>query len=102
MFQYSHIVYYQGFFRLKKSSIFYKDDGYETKLLFIMLSKTTAFAKIYVDETNLMSFLIENNELLRKSNKIWNKVGNSIKKVSESIPIYNETYLKTNMKSYNY
>ena len=64
------------------------------RFLFIMLSKTTAYIKSYVDETNWMSFLIEHDELLRKSNKIWNKVNNSIMKVIESKPMHNQKISK--------
>ena len=59
-----------------------------------MLSKTTAYIKSYVDETNWMSFLIELDELLRKSKKIWNKVKNSIMKVIESKPMHNQKISK--------
>ena len=38
-----------------------------------------------------MSFLIKDYELLRKCNKIWDKV---------SEPVYNELYLNTEIKSY--
>ena len=33
------------------------------------------------NETKYMSFLIKDNVLLQKCNKIWNKVSNSIKKL---------------------
>ena len=59
-----------------------------------MLSKTTAYIKSYVHATNWMSFVIEHDELLRKSNKIWNKVNNSIMKVIESKPMHNQKISK--------
>ena len=40
------------------------------------------------DETNYMSFLIKNDELLEKCNKIWKKVSNSMKKEFNSEPKY--------------
>ena len=45
-------------------------------------------------------FLIKNDELLGKYNKIWNKVSNGIKKGFDSEPVYNERCLKTKIKSY--
>ena len=48
-----------------------------------------------------MSSFIKNDELLEKSHQIWEKVINSIKKEFNSQPVYNEKYLKTNIKSYN-
>ena len=53
------------------------------------------------DENKLMSFLIKDNELLEKSNEMWDKVKNSIRKEFVSKPVYNEKYLKANRKFYN-
>ena len=48
-----------------------------------------------------MSFLIKHDQLLKKSNKIWKKVKNTIDKEFNSEPVYNEKYLKAKIKSYN-
>ena len=53
------------------------------------------------DKTKYNSFLINDDELLKKFNEIWEKVKNSIKKEFGSEPVYNEKYLKTKIKSYN-
>ena len=53
------------------------------------------------DETKYTSFLIKDDELLKKYNKIWKKVKNSLKKENDSEPVYNEKYLKAKVKSYN-
>ena len=45
-------------------------------------------------------FLIKNDELLGKYNKIWNKVSNDIKKGFDREPVYNEKCLKPKIKSY--
>ena len=50
------------------------------------------------DETKYMSFLIK-DELLKKYNKIWKKVKNTIDKEFDSAPVYNEKYLKAKIKS---
>ena len=47
-----------------------------------------------IDETNYMSFLIKDDELLEKYNQIWENASNSIKKGFDSEPVYNEKYLK--------
>ena len=49
---------------------------------------------------NACFFLIEDCEMLEKYNKIWENVGNSIKKVFDSKLIDNEQYLKTKIKPY--
>ena len=40
--------------------------------------------------TKWMYFLIEDEELLKNHNDIWNKVSNSMKKEFDSKPIYNK------------
>ena len=48
-----------------------------------------------------MTFLIKKKDrLLRKYNKIWDKVSNNVKKGFDIQPVYNEIYLKTKIKSY--
>ena len=41
------------------------------------------------------------DELLKKYNKIWEKVKNSIKKEFDSEPAYNEKYIKAKIKPYS-
>ena len=53
------------------------------------------------DETKYMSFLIKNDKLIEKYNKIWEKIKNSIKKEFDNEPVYNEKYLKAKIKLYN-
>ena len=48
-----------------------------------------------------MSYLIKDDKLLKKHNKIWKNVKNTIYKEFDSDPVYNKKYLKTKMKSYN-
>ena len=48
------------------------------------------------DETKWNSLLTIDNKLLEKCNEIWDKISNVIKKGSDSDPVYNEKYLKTN------
>ena len=44
-----------------------------------MLTQTSTYVKSYDDETKWMYFLNEDGELLKKYNKIWNKIRKSIK-----------------------
>ena len=48
-----------------------------------------------------MSFMIQDENLIRKYNEIWKKVSNIIKKEFNSKPVYNKKYLRTKIKSYN-
>ena len=52
------------------------------------------------NETKSIYFLIKDNKLLEKYDEIWTKVSNSIKKYFYIEPVYNEKYLKINIKSY--
>ena len=45
-----------------------------------MLPKTSAYVKSYDRQTKWMYFLIEDNDLLKKSNTIWDKASADIKK----------------------
>ena len=45
-------------------------------------------------------FLIENKELLKKYNYIWNGVNISIEKEFDSKPIYNKKFSKTKIEAY--
>ena len=59
----------------------YMDDNYKIKLLCIILPKRSTYVKNHGGEAIWMHFVIENDELLKKYNDIWNKLSNSIKKI---------------------
>ena len=65
-----------------------------------ILPKTNAYVKSYDSETKWMHFFIEDDELLKRYNDIWNDVSNSVEKEFDSKLIYNKRYLKTKIKSY--
>ena len=45
-----------------------------------------------------MHFLIEDDDLLKKYNTIWDKVSADMKNEFDSDPVYNKNYLKTRIK----
>ena len=47
-----------------------------------------------------MYFLIEDDDLLKKYNTIWDKVSTDIKRKFDSEPVYNKEFLKTKIKSH--
>ena len=53
------------------------------------------------DETEYITFLIKDDELLEKYNEIWEEVKNNIKKEFDCKPVYSGKYLKAKIKSYN-
>ena len=63
-----------------------------------MLPKTSAYVKCYDGQTKWMHFLIEDIDLLKKYNTIWDKISADIKREFESEPVYNKNFLKTKIK----
>ena len=60
-----------------------------------MLAEMSRYTRNYDDETKYMYFLIQDDELLKKCNKILDKVSNSINTFFDSDLLYHEKYLKT-------
>ena len=84
-----------------KYFIGYLCDDYKIEPLHTaVLPKVKVHVKSYNGQTKWMPFLIENNDLLEKYNTIWNKVSTDIKKKIDSKSVYNNTFLKTTIKSY--
>ena len=81
-----------------KYFIGYKDDR-RARPLCITLSKMSAYRGDF-EGTKHMSCLIKDDKFLEKYCNIWDKVSNSVKKGFDSELVYNETYLKTSIKSY--
>ena len=64
--------------------------GYkDAKKIKSFLSKMSAYRRNF-DETKCISFLIKDDELLKKYNEICEKVKNSIKEEFDSEPVYSE------------
>ena len=86
----------------KKDFKFFIDykNAKKIRSLYIFLPKMSAYRRCF-DKTKCMFFLIKNEKLLEKYNKICKKVSNIINKEFDSKPVYNEKYLKTKIKSYD-
>ena len=56
----------------------------------------------HFDSDKAMSFKVSDNKLLRKYNKIWEKISNLMNIEFDSEPLYgdNDKYIKTKMKMY--
>ena len=61
----------------------------------------TSYARKF-DENAVMSFRVNNKQLLKNYNKIWEKVEKLLKTDFESKPVYgyNDKYMKTKIKMY--
>ena len=72
-----------------------------------MLPKTSAYVKNYDGQTKWMYFLIEDEDLLKKYNTIWDKFSADIKKEFDSEPVYQKNFFENQNKiswwwSYNF
>lgn len=66
----------------------FMDDDYKIEPLSIMLPKSSVYVKSYDSKTKSMSFLTEDDELLKKYKDIWKSVSSNIKAEFDSEPIY--------------
>ena len=65
-----------------------------------MVPKTSAYAKGYDGQTEGMQFQIEHDDLLKKYNTFWDKLSTNTEIEFDSDPVFNETFLKTKIKSH--
>ena len=77
------------------------NDGDVIRPLYIILPQMIGYVK-HFDSNKTMSFKISDNKLLKKSNKIWEKVGNLLNIEFDSEPVYGKVdkYIKTKIKMY--
>ena len=68
--------------------------------MYLSPKKINAYGRDF-DETKYISFLIKDDELLEKYNKILEKFENTLKKGFDTERVYNENYLEAKIKSYN-
>ena len=87
-----------------KHLIGYKDEDYKITPLLKILPKKIAYIKSNDGDTKWMNFFIQDAELWKKYNDIWNNVSNGIKKNLDCEPISlivnNTKFLKTKIRSY--
>ena len=82
-----------------KYFIGYNDDV--IRPLFVRLAQMRGFSKKF-DENAIMSFRVNNKQLLKNYNKIWGKTERLMRINFESKPAYgdNDKYIKTKIKTY--
>ena len=66
----------------------------KVKLLHVVLPKTSGYVKSYDGQTKWMNFLIEDDELFKKSQSL------GYKRKFDSEPVHNKDFLKTKIKSH--
>ena len=59
------------------------------------------YVKYFDKNSKHMNFLVNDEEILDKYNKIWNKINNWFKKKFDSEPVYNDKYIKAKINLYH-
>ena len=77
------------------------NDGDVIRQLCIILPQMIGYVK-HFDGNKTMSFTVSDNKLLKKYNKIWERVGNLLNIEFDSEPVYVDVdkYIKTKIKMY--
>ena len=82
--------------------LYWVNDNGVIKPLCIRLPQMTGYARKF-DENATMSFRVNNKQLLKNYNKIWEKTEKLMKIDFESKPVYgdDDKYIKTKIKTYS-
>ena len=76
-------------------------EGEIVKPLYIILPQMSGYIKYFENGGKNMSFLIKNDEVLDKYNKIWDVIKNKLGIKFHSKPVYGETYIKAKVREFD-
>ena len=80
-----------------KYFIGYKE-GEIVKSLCIILPQMTGYIKYFENGGKNISFVIKDDDVLDKYNKIWDKIKETLSIKFHSMPVYDEKYIKTKVR----
>ena len=83
-----------------KYFIGYKE-GEIIKPLCIILPQMTGYIKYFENGGKNMSFVIKKDDLLDKYNEIWDKIKETLTIKFDSVPVFNEKYIKDKVREFN-
>ena len=69
-------------------------EGETVKPLCIILLQTGEYIKYFENGDKNMSFMVKDDNVLDKYNKIWGKIKEKLSIKFHSVPVYDETYIK--------
>ena len=78
----------------------YKEDKI-VKQLCIILPQMSRYKKYFKNDGKSMSFIIKTDDLLDKSNKIWDRIKTDLNKNFHSMSAYDEKYIKAKVREFN-
>ena len=76
-------------------------EGEIVKPLCIILPQMSGYIKYFENGGKNSSFLIKDDNVLNKYNKIWNVIKNKLNIKFHSKPVYNQKYLKVKVKEFD-
>ena len=71
------------------------------KPLCIILPQMSGYIKYFENGGKNSSFLIKDDNVLNKYNKIWNVIKNKLNIKFHSMPIYDKTYIKVKVREFD-
>ena len=83
-----------------KYFIGYQEGGI-VKLLCIILPRMSGYIKYFENSGKNMSFLIKDDEVWEKYDKIWDAIKNKLRIKLHSEPVYEYKYLKSKVREFN-
>ena len=73
-------------------------EGEIVKQLCIVLPQMSGYIKYFENSGKNMSFMVKDDNVLDKYNKIWDKIKEKANPKFHSIPVYDETYIKAKVR----
>ena len=74
------------------------NEGEIVKSLCIILPQMTGYIKYFENGGKNISFVIKDDDVLDKYNKIWDKIKETLSIKFHSMPVYDEKYIKTTVR----
>ena len=77
------------------------EDNEIVKLLCITLPQLSGYIKYFEKGGKNMSFMVKDDNVLDKYNKIWGKIKEKLNIKFHSMPVYDETYIKAKVREFD-
>ena len=94
------IVISDKFKNSDNSFIGYQEDKI-VKPLCIILPQMSGYIKYFENGGKSMSFMVKDDNVLDKYNKIWGKIKDNLNIKSLSMPVYDKTYIKVKVREFD-
>ena len=76
-------------------------EGEIVKPLCIILPQMSGYIKYFENSGKNMDFMVKDDNVLDKYNKIWDKIKEKLNIKFHSMPVYDETYIKAKVREFD-